>query len=198
MTSLTILSIFAILNIISFVLMALDKFYAVKRKWRISEMSLMLISLFGGGSIGTMIGMVVCKHKTSKSKFRYGGVPIIILLQWGGGCIWLSNLDVLTCQFKCFVRSGGVNEIRTRLMLFAVVIAILIGGVGYYGISGLQFVNQSMETIYETNLSNIQSLSGVRESYLRIQISLFKLATNQSETVRSSLIRNDLTPALDT
>lgn len=72
MTSLTILSIFAILNIISFVLMALDKFYAVKRKWRISEMSLMLISLFGGGSIGTMIGMVVCKHKTSKSKFRYG------------------------------------------------------------------------------------------------------------------------------
>lgn len=99
MTSLTILSIFAILNIISFVLMALDKFYAVKRKWRISEMSLMLISLFGG-SIGTMIGMVVCKHKTSKSKFRYG-VPIIILLQWGG-CIWLSNLDVLTVSIQVF------------------------------------------------------------------------------------------------
>ena len=88
-------------------------------------------------------------------------------------------------------------KIRTRLMMFAVVIAVLIGGVGYYGVSGLQFVNESMEIIYETNLSNIQSLAGVRENYLRIQISLFKLATNQSDTVRGSIIKNDLTPAME-
>lgn len=97
MTSLTILSVFAIINIISFVLMALDKYYAVKGKWRISEMTLILISLFGG-SIGTLIGMIICKHKTSKAKFRYG-VPIIILLQWGS-CIWLSHLNVLSVSIQ--------------------------------------------------------------------------------------------------
>ena len=88
-------------------------------------------------------------------------------------------------------------KIRTRLTLFAVIIAVLIGGVGLYGVSGLRFVNGSMETIYETNLSNIQRLSGVRENYLRIQISLFKLATNQSDVVRNSIITNELTPAME-
>lgn len=88
-------------------------------------------------------------------------------------------------------------KIRTRLMLFAVIVAVLIGGVGFYGVNSLKFVNSSMETIYETNLSNIQSLAKARESYLRIQISLFKLATNQSQTVRTSIIDGDLTPSIE-
>ena len=60
--------------------MAIDKWFAIKRKWRISETTLILISVFGGG-VGGLIGMTVCRHKTNKPKFRYG-VPVIVLLQY--------------------------------------------------------------------------------------------------------------------
>jgi len=88
-------------------------------------------------------------------------------------------------------------KIRTRLVLFAVIVAVLIGGVGVYSISGLSNVSESMVNIYETNLGNIESLASVRENFLRIKINLFKLATNQSDTVRSSITKNELYPSLE-
>lgn len=97
MTSFIILSIFAIINIISFVLMALDKYFAIRKRWRISEMTLLLISALGG-SLGTVIGMIVCRHKTSKAKFRYG-VPVLILLQWGS-CLWMANAGVIEVSIQ--------------------------------------------------------------------------------------------------
>ncbi len=87
-------------------------------------------------------------------------------------------------------------KIRTRLIVFAVFVAVLVGGVGVYGVSGLKYVNQGMKTIYETNLGNISGLAGVSENYLRIQVSLFKLSTNQSETVRGSVREGELLPAI--
>lgn len=87
-------------------------------------------------------------------------------------------------------------KIRTRLIVFAVFVAVLVGGVGVYGVSGLKYVNQGMKAIYETNLGNISGLAGVSENYLRIQVSLFKLSTNQSETVRGSVREGELLPAI--
>ncbi len=88
-------------------------------------------------------------------------------------------------------------KIRTRLIVFAVFVAVLVGGVGAYGISGLRFVNQSMRTIYEINLSNIRDLAGVSENYLRIQVSLFKLVTKQSTAMRAEIVEDELKPAME-
>ena len=68
----------AVINIISFVAMRIDKKRAKKHKYRISEGFLIALSIFGG-AVGSLIGMVVYKHKTSKKKF-YKGIPIIYLL----------------------------------------------------------------------------------------------------------------------
>lgn len=56
-------------NLITFLLMAVDKYKAVHGKWRISEQFL-LTTAFAMGGIGSFLGSVVFRHKTRKWKFR--------------------------------------------------------------------------------------------------------------------------------
>ena len=70
---------FIIINIISLILMFLDKRRAIKNKWRISENTLMLVSILGG-SIGGILGMYTFRHKTKHIKFKVG-IPIILIIQ---------------------------------------------------------------------------------------------------------------------
>ena len=66
------------INILSFILMGIDKYKAIKNKYRISENTLLLISILGGG-IGSLLGMILFHHKTKKLKFQIL-VPISILI----------------------------------------------------------------------------------------------------------------------
>lgn len=68
-----------VINIISFILMYVDKKKAINHQWRISEHTLMVVSLIGG-SIGTILGLKIFRHKTKHVKF-YVGVPIIFFIQ---------------------------------------------------------------------------------------------------------------------
>lgn len=56
------------INIVTLLLFIIDKRKAIKKKWRISELTL-LTSSFIGGSIGAMIGMYMFRHKTKHWKF---------------------------------------------------------------------------------------------------------------------------------
>lgn len=69
---------------IGFILMGLDKQYAQKHLYRISERILMGIALFGGW-FGVYLGMRVFHHKTKKPLFSLG-VPVIGLIEllWFG------------------------------------------------------------------------------------------------------------------
>jgi len=68
--NLKIIAIIVILiNVIACMAMMLDKSYAVKNKWRLSESFLLSFSFIGGG-VGLMIGMIVFRQKLSKLKFR--------------------------------------------------------------------------------------------------------------------------------
>ncbi len=60
-------------------LMRADKKRAIKKRWRISEATLMTVAALGG-SIGTLLGMRLFRHKTQHPKFTVG-VPLILLLQ---------------------------------------------------------------------------------------------------------------------
>ena len=68
-----------VVNIITFLVYGIDKWKAMKGRWRISEFTLLLLAVIGG-SIGALLGMRVWHHKTKHLKFKYG-VPLILLAQ---------------------------------------------------------------------------------------------------------------------
>lgn len=69
----------ALVNIIGFAIMGIDKKKAQKRAFRIPEATLFLIALIGG-SLGSIIGMHTFRHKTRHWYFLYG-MPAILILQ---------------------------------------------------------------------------------------------------------------------
>ena len=71
----------AILNVITFLIYAIDKWKAKKNRWRIPESILLLLAVLGG-SIGAWLGMKIWHHKTMHKKFKYG-IPLILVLQIG-------------------------------------------------------------------------------------------------------------------
>ncbi|WP_240503577.1 DUF1294 domain-containing protein [Natranaerobius trueperi] len=70
-----------IINLYSFIIMGLDKYFAKQNKDRISEFHLMLTATIGG-SFGIYIGMKFFRHKTKHIKFTIG-VPLLLLLNIG-------------------------------------------------------------------------------------------------------------------
>lgn len=70
---------FAIINIIGFFIMGIDKRKAIRHAYRIPEATLFLIALIGG-SIGSILGMRVFRHKTKHWYFVYG-MPAILIVQ---------------------------------------------------------------------------------------------------------------------
>ena len=70
---------FAVINIIGFASMGIDKRKAIRNAYRIPEATLFAIALVGG-SLGSTLGMHVFRHKTKHWYFLIG-MPIILVLQ---------------------------------------------------------------------------------------------------------------------
>lgn len=66
-------------NLFSLLLMGLDKHKAIKKQYRIPELSFFLLAVLGG-SVGVLLGMLLFHHKTKKVQFALG-IPLIILIQ---------------------------------------------------------------------------------------------------------------------
>lgn len=73
---------FAILNIVAVVVYGWDKLCAIRKWWRVPELTLLIIAAIGG-SIGALIAMWLFHHKTLHMKFKYG-VPLILAAQIAG------------------------------------------------------------------------------------------------------------------
>lgn len=69
----------AVVNVISFIVMGVDKRRAVKRAFRVPESTLFVLAIIGG-SIGSIAGMHLFHHKTRHWYFLYG-MPVILTLQ---------------------------------------------------------------------------------------------------------------------
>ena len=67
-----------VINIIGFGLMKLDKYYAIKGKYRISEKTFFIIATFLG-SIGVYAGIYTFRHKTKRLNFTVM-VPVLFIL----------------------------------------------------------------------------------------------------------------------
>lgn len=68
------------INIFSFFSYGIDKLFARKKMFRISEKILLLLSIMGG-SVGALCAMCFFHHKTKKIKFK--AINIISLVIWG-------------------------------------------------------------------------------------------------------------------
>ena len=68
----------AIINIVSFVTMGIDKRRALRHRWRIPERVLFLLAIFGG-STGALLGMWLLWHKVRKKLFAVG-LPILLMV----------------------------------------------------------------------------------------------------------------------
>ena len=70
---------FLAINIMLFVVMGVDKYRAIRRRWRIPEATLFILALVGGACGGT-VGMYSFRHKT---KHWYFAVffPLLALAQ---------------------------------------------------------------------------------------------------------------------
>ena len=80
MNSLTLIILYlAIVNILGFALMGIDKRRARKMAFRIPEATLFAIAIIGG-SLGSILGMLLFRHKTRHWYFRFG-LPLILILQ---------------------------------------------------------------------------------------------------------------------
>ncbi len=64
------------INIISFAAMGIDKRRAIRRAWRIPELTLFILAI-AGGSLGAFCGMHLFHHKTKHWYFLYG-LPLIL------------------------------------------------------------------------------------------------------------------------
>ena len=72
------LMFYILLNVFGFILMYLDKQFAIKKMRRIPEKVLFLISL-AGSATGVLFGMLIFNHKTRKPKFLIF-MPILVIL----------------------------------------------------------------------------------------------------------------------
>jgi uncharacterized membrane protein YsdA (DUF1294 family) len=67
----------AVINLVSFSVMLLDKNFASSNQWRVSEGALFFLAIFFGG-LGIYLGMFTFHHKTRKWYF-YFGIPLILI-----------------------------------------------------------------------------------------------------------------------
>ena len=81
-----ILTYFAVITIVAFAFMGIDKHKAKKGARRISEASLFITALLGG-SIGSVAGMLVFHHKTQHWYFQ-AFMPLLAFLQMAGVLTW--------------------------------------------------------------------------------------------------------------
>ncbi|NLZ54446.1 MAG: DUF1294 domain-containing protein [Thermoanaerobacteraceae bacterium] len=69
----------ALINVLAFILIGIDKYKSKRNRWRISEKTFFTVSVFGG-SAGVLIGMYFFRHKTRHLNFVWG-IPTILILQ---------------------------------------------------------------------------------------------------------------------
>ena len=69
----------ATVNISGFIVVAVDKYKARKRLWRIPEKVFFFLSLLGG-CVGVYLSLLLFRHKTKHLTFMIG-IPAIFLIQ---------------------------------------------------------------------------------------------------------------------
>ena len=82
---------FAVMNLIGFLLMGIDKQFAIHKKRRVPEKNLWIISILGG-CLGAMFGMNLYRHKTKHIQFQFG-LPMLVAI-WVIALFWIHPISI--------------------------------------------------------------------------------------------------------
>lgn len=66
------------INVVAFLVYAVDKHKAIKKQWRVPEATLLTLAAIGG-AFGSWAAMQICRHKTQKKKFTIP-VPFFVMV----------------------------------------------------------------------------------------------------------------------
>ena len=66
------------INVVAFLVYAVDKHKAIKKQWRVPEATLLTLAAIGG-AFGSWAAMQSCRHKTQKKKFTIP-VPFFVMV----------------------------------------------------------------------------------------------------------------------
>jgi uncharacterized membrane protein YsdA (DUF1294 family) len=78
-----------VVSLVSFVIYAYDKFQALKKSQRVSEMKLLGSSLLGG-SVGSILAMLIFRHKIKKASFIIK-FSLVVIIQAVGFYLYLKG-----------------------------------------------------------------------------------------------------------
>ncbi|NLM10119.1 MAG: DUF1294 domain-containing protein [Clostridiaceae bacterium] len=70
---------FILINITGFIIAGLDKYWAIRKKWRMAEKRFLLLAVMGGG-LGVFTGCLIFNHKIRNRKFMIG-IPAICITE---------------------------------------------------------------------------------------------------------------------
>jgi methyl-accepting chemotaxis protein len=72
-------------------------------------------------------------------------------------------------------------KISQKLVSAFLTISLLIGVVGYIGISNMNIINSNAKTMYEYNLQSIKSLTSIKQNIADIRADLLKMVYQQNK-----------------
>jgi uncharacterized membrane protein YsdA (DUF1294 family) len=90
--SLAVIAALLAINILGFVIAAVDKYKARRRRWRIPERTFFILALFCG-SAGVYLGLLMFRHKTRHWYFMLG-IPAILAAQILTACFLYYRFQV--------------------------------------------------------------------------------------------------------
>lgn len=113
------------INLLSFFICGLDKWFAQKERFRMSEQLLIFLSLIGG-CFGMAFGMILFHHKTKKKKFTIG-IPLMITLwiaigMWYSYCVYYgssyqaSDFGIEVVTSKIDYNQNGIDDYTDILL----------------------------------------------------------------------------------
>ena len=83
----------AVMNILLYAVMGIDKVKAIRHKRRVPEATLFALCLLGGG-VGGTLAMLCFRHKTKHMKFVIG-FPVIMVLQLTAMAILMIKVNMI-------------------------------------------------------------------------------------------------------
>jgi predicted MPP superfamily phosphohydrolase len=200
--SIALLTVLIIWNLITFLLMKIDKVKAIKNKYRISEKTLFLSAFLLGG-LGILCGMYVLRHKTKHTKFKVL-VPLVVvvniflaysLFQFVSG-IGISHYAIksnsipsefngfkilqisdLHCAIFGDKQEGLVNKVKAEKPD----IIVLTGDMIDEGIGDMESISDLLDGI--TAIAPVYSVSGNHDKWYHGFLELQKLIEDKNVTL---------------
>jgi len=83
-------------------------------------------------------------------------------------------------------------KIAQKLILSFIIVAILIGVVGFIGIYNMKSINNNAVTMHDYNLETIKDLTAIKENFNEVRIDLLKLIYEKNSDQQNDIIKKDI------